>query len=189
MAPPRTDWTSVLRGVADGDEFAFLRLSRLINCFLCDFGAYDHRSDWDDVVQDVILRAILADAEGRIRSPSAIVGFLRTATRNRLIDHVRKRSRESILDEPDAIEWSQQGAPAPRAGVAPGQSLEQLDVWRAVDALPDDQRAAVMSVYGEGRTYEEAALDTGIPLGSLKRYLRLGLQRLVQSLGAGYRVS
>jgi len=188
VVPPRTDWLSILRAVADGDEFAFLRLSRLINCFLSDFGAYDHRGDWDDVIQDVVLRAIQAEAEGRIRSPSAIVAFLRTATRNRLIDHVRKRSRESIVDEPDAIEWSP-SAMSPRDGPAASQSFEEIDVWRAVDALPDDQRAAVMSVYAEGRTYEEAALDTGIPLGSLKRYLRLGLQRLVQSLGAGYRVS
>ena len=33
-------------------------------------------------------------------------------------------------------------------------------------------------MYIEGRTYEEAAEATGIPLGSLKRYLRLGLGQL-----------
>ncbi len=33
-------------------------------------------------------------------------------------------------------------------------------------------------VYGEGRTYEQVAQDTGIPLGSLKRYLGEGLRQL-----------
>ena len=35
-----------------------------------------------------------------------------------------------------------------------------------------------LAVYGNERTYEQAASDTGIPLGSLKRHLREGLARL-----------
>ncbi|MHA7838739.1 MAG: RNA polymerase sigma factor [bacterium] len=181
---PRCDWTNVLRSVSAGDELAFLRLSRLITCFLSDFGAFERRGDWDDVIQDVIMRAIRAEAEGRIRSPSATVAFLRTATRNRLIDYWRRQGREVALEEPEAMEWQQ----VPVSGVSSGSPLpvEQMDLSRALQALPQDQRAAIVSVYAEGRTYQEAADTTGIPLGSLKRYLRLGLQRLGQSLGAGY---
>ena len=168
---------------------AFLELSRLVTGFLTDYSAWDRRSEWDDIIQDVILKAISAEAAGRIRAPGAVVAFLRVSTRNRLIDHVRKGRRESSFDPTEE----------PEAGVGVGggffpwagrrRVVEQMDLRRAVDALPDDQRVAVLSVYAEGRTYQEAADQTGIPLGSLKRYLREGLDRLGRSLGSGYPVS
>jgi len=40
-------------------------------------------------------------------------------------------------------------------------------------------------VYLEDQTYEEAVATTGIPLGSLKRYLRLGLAQLRAQLASG----
>ena len=40
----------------------------------------------------------------------------------------------------------------------------------------------MIAVYVEGRTYEEAAQATGIPLGSFKRYLRDGLAQLREEL-------
>jgi DNA-directed RNA polymerase specialized sigma24 family protein len=41
----------------------------------------------------------------------------------------------------------------------------------------------VTAVYVGGMTYEEAARATGIPLGTLKRYLRDGLAQLREELG------
>ena len=48
----------------------------------------------------------------------------------------------------------------------------------AAPALTEKQQKALVAVYVEGKTYNEAARDTGIPLGSLKRYLRDGLAAL-----------
>ena len=53
-----------------------------------------------------------------------------------------------------------------------------FEVRDAILKLPEKQRLAVLSVYLEGRTYDEAAQHTAIPLGSLKRYLRAGLATL-----------
>ena len=44
--------------------------------------------------------------------------------------------------------------------------------------LPGRQRTIVAGVYGEGKTYEQVAEDTGTPLGSLKRHLRDALVEL-----------
>ena len=52
----------------------------------------------------------------------------------------------------------------------------------AILKLPEKQRLAVLSVYLERRTYDEAARHTEIPLGSLKRYLRDGLATLQAEL-------
>lgn len=55
-------------------------------------------------------------------------------------------------------------------------------IWQAIKALPERERLAVVEVHVSGRTYEEAAEVTGIPLGSLKRALRAGLAMLRESL-------
>ena len=51
-----------------------------------------------------------------------------------------------------------------------------------IEALPEKRREVVVRVYVEGLTYPEAAERTGIPLGSLKRYLRDGLAQLRDEL-------
>jgi DNA-directed RNA polymerase specialized sigma24 family protein len=56
------------------------------------------------------------------------------------------------------------------------------DLRRALGRVPDKRRLAVIAVCVEGRTYEEGAQVTGIPLGSFKRYLRDGLAQLREEL-------
>jgi DNA-directed RNA polymerase specialized sigma24 family protein len=53
-----------------------------------------------------------------------------------------------------------------------------VDVRRALEKLPEKQRMSVFAVYGLGLTYGQAAVETGIPLGSLKRYVREALVEL-----------
>jgi hypothetical protein len=54
-----------------------------------------------------------------------------------------------------------------------------------VRELPEKHQTALMLVYVEGCTYDEAAEKSGIPLGSLKRYLREGLEALRRALSGG----
>ena len=60
------DWYGVLEALQAGDGLALARLTRLINGFLANWNAYDFRSDWDDLLQEVIIAAALALREGRI---------------------------------------------------------------------------------------------------------------------------
>ena len=48
----------------------------------------------------------------------------------------------------------------------------------ALGRLSERERVSVFEVYVQGKTYEEAAASTGIPLGTLKRALRTGLQNI-----------
>ena len=66
--------------------------------------------------------------------------------------------------------------PALRAGE------EERTVWRALAELPEAERALVEGVYREGRSYQEMADATSIPLGTLKRRLRESLARLRRRL-------
>ena len=56
------------------------------------------------------------------------------------------------------------------------------DLANALGALEDRRRRVVLAVYVEGKTYAEAVEATGIPLGSLRRYLREALAQLGRAL-------
>jgi RNA polymerase sigma-70 factor (ECF subfamily) len=47
-----------------------------------------------------------------------------------------------------------------------------------MEKLPERKREIVLGVYGEGKTYEQVAQETGTPLGTLKGYLRASLAEL-----------
>jgi RNA polymerase sigma-70 factor (ECF subfamily) len=119
--------------------------------------------------------AATALREGRIRERDAVVGFLRSTARFKFADRLRAHLR---LVEGDALPWQDlcEGPLEPAVEEAPPEL--RRDLREALARLPEKERRAVAAVHVEGRSYEEAAAATGIPLGSLKRYLRDGLARL-----------
>ena len=63
--------------------------------------------------------------------------------------------------------------------------IANLDLQRALKELPEVQRRLIVDVYVLRKTYEEAAEDNGIPLGTTKRYLRVALTTLRHGMGVG----
>jgi len=179
MSVPEGDWSRVLQRVVDGDRLALVQLARLVNGFLVRWNAYDLRDDWEDLVQEVIAAAALALRDGRLRDPQAAVGFVKATTRFKYMDRLRiqlglRRGErlpwEAIVENHERPLEERLGAEA------------REDLRRALVRIPEKTRAALTAVYVEGLTYDEAALATGIPLGTLKRYLRDGLAQLRNEL-------
>ena len=172
------DWVAILERVMAGEALALLEVNRFVNGFLGRWGAYDFRDEWDDLLQEVVTTACLALRDGTLERPDAIPGYIKTITRRRFIDTLdarrRRQEQTPLADDEDAA--------AQERGDVAGDPALAPDVERALDALPEKQRQVVLSVYLEGRTYDDAAERTGIPLGSLKRYLRQGLAALRGSL-------
>jgi RNA polymerase sigma-70 factor (ECF subfamily) len=56
-------------------------------------------------------------------------------------------------------------------------------VRRAVRELPESQREAVTLAYWGGLTADEIARRSGVPLGTAKSRIRLGLTKLREELG------
>ena len=52
----------------------------------------------------------------------------------------------------------------------------------AVEELPAPQRTAVLLAYFQGRTFRQVARLTGVPEGTAKSRLRLGLRRIADRL-------
>ncbi len=54
----------------------------------------------------------------------------------------------------------------------------------ALDRLPGDQREAVLLAFGKGLTAREIAEAAGVPVGTAKSRVRLGLQKARAELSA-----
>lgn len=95
--------------------------------------------------------------------------------RHRAIDIARGRSagRGQISLDQIAVEPSFKDA---WQEVSP--RLDAEIVRRAIHTLPDGQRDAIMLAYYGGYTQQEVSEQTGVPLGTVKGRMRLGMQKL-----------
>jgi len=178
----REDWAAVLERLQEGDRAALLQLTRLVSSFLARWNAYDFRDEWEDLVQEVVVAAATALREGKLRDRRAAFGYLKSTARFKFADRLKRHLR---VQEAESLPWEEVvESDLEPAGEAPDPAL-QRDLREALHALPEKQRRAVAAVYLEGHTYDEAVARTGIPLGSLKRYLQLGLRVLHEALAAG----
>jgi RNA polymerase sigma-70 factor (ECF subfamily) len=175
MSPVSSDqvWPAVVARLAAGDRAAFLKLNRLVTSVLVQLRAYDFREEWDDLRQEVVLAVVANAKAGKLRDPEAFVGYVRIITRNKFVDRLKQHLR---LKEGEALPWDDEAA---RIAAPPvPDAREAVELWAAVGSLPDDEQRILHGLYRQGRTYEEVAHDTGIPLGTLKRRLRSALDTL-----------
>jgi RNA polymerase sigma-70 factor (ECF subfamily) len=171
------DWGDVQARLLEGDRLAFLEVNRLISGFLARFRAYDFREEWEDLRQEVVFSVIANARAGRLRDPGAFVAYVRSITRNKLVDRLKQRIRHR---EGETLPWEE----ASERLAAEPPPADGHDLHAALGELPDEERRAVAGVYLEGRTYQEVADATGLPLGTLKRRLRDGLAALRLRLGS-----
>jgi RNA polymerase sigma-70 factor (ECF subfamily) len=132
----------------------------------------------EEVVQEAFLAAWRAGhtydpARGSTRT------WLLTLVRNRAIDVVRARQRRPVqpldetLDPPDSADVPLQAA----------LNVDAARVAEALHRLPEEQRAAIELAYSSGLSHTEIAARLGVPVGTVKGRIRLGLDRLRQALG------
>lgn len=175
MPCPPEDWAGVAERLLAGDRLALLRVTRLIVSFLVRWRAYDFRDEWPDLVQDVLLAVVAGLRKGSVRSPDALVGYVATVARYRLVDRLRALgSRRRAAD----LAWPEADGAAQELDPLHPPIEDVVEVRLLLEKLPEKQRTVVVGVYGQGRTYDAVARETGIPLGTVKRHLREGLAAL-----------
>jgi RNA polymerase sigma-70 factor, ECF subfamily len=165
------DWARILELLLAGDRLAFLKVNRLITGCLTQLRAYDHREEWDDLRQEVLIAVVESARAGRLRDAERFVAYVRIITRNKFFDRLSTAARRK---ETKTVEWNEEIA-SKVDRVSDGRSS---DVWFAVEKLSDQERLVVQGIYREGKTYQQVADESGIPLGTVKRRLRDGLEKL-----------
>jgi RNA polymerase sigma factor (sigma-70 family) len=112
---------------------------------------------------------------------------------HRALDELRRRGARQRLRAAVAVERLLAGAAGAAGDGAGGASVEEA-VWRrergaavlsALQRLPEAQRRVLVLSYFGGLSHAALAAHLGWPLGTVKKRLRLGLQRLRATLG-GY---
>lgn len=133
----------------------------------------------DDVVQEVFLRLWQAAAQfdparGSFRS------WLLAIARHAVIDELKRTQREHRLDAVLALEELFLTMPdgAPPVDEQAWNHAREEEMARALGELPAEQRRAILLAYFGGLSQSDIAEQTGWPLGTVKKRVRLALQKL-----------
>src|SRR5205823_6048171 len=125
-----------------------------------------------EVLQDVFweLWRGAGEYDPRRGSPEA---WVTVRARSRGIDRVRSvRRREEMLVAP----LNETAAAVPEAMANPGALVEEREMVRGfLRELPAEQREAIALAYLQGMTQSQISAHLGLPLGTVKTRMRLGL--------------
>jgi len=137
------------------------------------------RSAAEDVVQDAFLGAWrnagrYAGARGSVRT------WLLSIVHHRAIDAIRRRRPTVELPDPEAT--LPDSLTLPDAWGEVELHLDREAVQVALTSISEVQREAIELAYFGGLSQTEIAERTGVPLGTVKGRLRLGLQGLRAAL-------
>ncbi|MGR3565588.1 MAG: sigma-70 family RNA polymerase sigma factor [Heliomarina sp.] len=168
------DLVELLRGCSRGDRTALKALydaeaSRMTGVAM---RILFNRDQAEDAVQDAFIQIWRKASryDVALGSPRA---WMYTIVRYRAIDILRARGREQVT-EPEDLDKLREDAV--------DLSFRRLDkngiLYHCLKALENDRRYAVLLIYVTGLTQEEVAGKLGRPLGTIKSWLRRGLQSL-----------
>src|SRR5262249_29479444 len=108
--------------------------------------------------------------------------WLGVIAHRRAVDWVRREVAHQRIAALVARQADPDRAPPPGPAETVLAADTRAQVMRAVEALPEPQRACVRLAYFEGHTYRQVAAALGIPEGTAKSRVRLGLAALARRL-------
>ena len=172
--PSVADWTAHMCLIRDNqDEAAFAELFRhfapRVKAFLLKSGTEPTLAEecTQEALATVWNKAHLFDP-----TRASVATWIFTITRNRKIDALRKQRRP----EPEDLVWGPQEEPDQADVLAMTQETKKLGA--ALTALPSKQRLLIEKAYFGELSHSEIAIETGLPLGTIKSRIRLALERL-----------
>ena len=177
MAPPPAplDHDAALLACARGDRGALRRLydvevRQMLGVAL---RIVRQRALAEDIVQDAFVK-VWERARSFDPQRGSGRGWVYSIVRHAALNEVRNSGRQIALDEAglEAIDaqHSLQG------GTAAGPELGSLDA--CLSQLDADKRASIVLAYVDGCTHAEIAQRLATPLGTVKAWIRRGLQAL-----------
>ncbi|MGH8172303.1 MAG: sigma-70 family RNA polymerase sigma factor [Rhodanobacteraceae bacterium] len=166
-----------LAGVARGENAAFESLYRLTSAKL--FGVclrtLPKRSDAEDVLQEVYT-TIWRKAESYDPARASPITWLVMIARNKAIDRARatigERNAQPIdlaIDVPDS---------APEGAAFAESTDDKRRLEGCLGELEPERRRLVRTAFFDGATYDELASRSGVPLGTIKSWIRRSLIKL-----------
>jgi RNA polymerase sigma-70 factor (ECF subfamily) len=130
----------------------------------------------EDVVQDVLLE-LWTRPESFDPSRGSLRSYVLMLTRSRALDRWRSGAARTAATRRASDEaYARPVFEASAADVAVRRDGAR-EIAAVLAGLPDEQRDALLLAYGRGLSANEVATTVGVPLGTAKSRLRLGLNR------------
>lgn len=175
----KDEWSQCLIAVRDRkDQACYIRLFRHFapraKSLLMKGGA--SATEAEEAVQEAMVQVW---RKAHLFEPTIATAstWIFTIVRNKRIDLIRKERRPV----PEELDWGPEEVSDPADQAAMAQEQKQLH--QAISKLPERQRDVVEKAYLGELSHSEIAEATGLPLGTIKSRIRLGLERLRHELG------
>lgn len=166
--------------MAQGDRDAFATLFRdmapRIRGFFLRAG---HREDADELTQETMLR--VWRAAGRYDPAKASPAtWIFTIARNLRIDRARRKRIVVVDDDPVRI-----APPEAAPDELASRRQRARELRQALQDLPETQADTLRAVYFGHKSARAVAEESGVPVGTVKSRIRLGVRALRGVLDAG----
>ncbi|HEV2999617.1 MAG TPA: sigma-70 family RNA polymerase sigma factor [Solirubrobacteraceae bacterium] len=142
------------------------------------------RAQAEDVTHDVFLR-LWSRPQAYDPARADVGAYLRVLARSRAAD--AQRSRGAAARATERLRAAVPPAAQPATGDGPAQRSERSDerrrLGRALGTLPMQQREALVLSYWGDLPDHQVARRSGVPLGTAKSRIRLGLGRMRAAYG------
>ena len=169
------DLGPLMRSIASGNRAALAELygrtsAKLFGICVRLLGS---EAEAEDVLQEVYL-LVWNKADRFDPQKASPITWLAVLARNKAVDRLRLRRLptdplESVVDV---------GDDAPSALDVLESLQEQRRLANCLDELDEQQRSMIRSAFFDGASYPELAEREGVPLGTMKSWIRRGLLRL-----------
>ena len=131
----------------------------------------------EDLVQDVFLLLWRKADQFDPQRGSFKSWFMRTV-RNYALDRIRSQGREQSILVAERVDALLRQASHGDLAEKVRMREDSRYLLRALRALPDEQRLAIVLAYFGGLSQSMIAAQMGWPLGTVKKRIRLGMQKL-----------
>ena len=182
--PAATDPATLARWIASvalGDHEAYRRLYDATSpkLFAIALRILREESRAEDVLQDSFVN-VWNGAAGYNASLSAPMTWMVTIVRNRALDYIRRTDRRAVELDEDLEAVLESGQPTPADLASRGQDAAALQI--CLKRLDAGQRQAIAFAYFQGLTHSELAATLRIPIGTVKTWIRRGLEKMRRCL-------
>jgi RNA polymerase sigma-70 factor (ECF subfamily) len=171
-------------GAAGGDATALARLYDRYAPPLLSAGQrmLGSRRDAEDLLHDVFVE-VWQQAGDYSAARGSVKSWLFLRMRSRAIDRLRLASRKNVELGDQVL------ATATRDVVEdPALAPDRAQIRGTLEVLPPDQRVAIELAYFGGLSGAQIAAQLGVPLGTVKTRLALGMSKLRAAFGEGKEV-
>lgn len=174
----------LMRRVALGDHDAFIVVyeSHARAALSMALRTTRSREAAEEVVQEAFVK-LWRDPESYNPARGSLRTFVQTIARNRGLDALRSqavRSRRSTTDE--GLEEKHEALE--RTDVEATRREDAALVRAAVGRLPQGQSLVIQLAFFAGLTHREIAAELGMPMGTVKARIRLGIDKLRGEIAA-----